>query len=660
VNRKATLLAVLLFGLNAYICANLFGLEFSSQMASIEGSYMAISRWAMDNWHDLTWFPLWFDGQPFLGVYQPGFHLTVAALATLTRMSVEHAYHLISALSYCAVPVALFAACFWFTKRLDFAFFSAMIYSILSPICFLSPLERNDIHGWLLPKHYQDVVFYGEGPHTAALAMIPLVVLAVDAAVRQRRRVFIILAPLAVAVLMITNWPGVTGLSMALAAYCLAQVGPGRRKYVLLVAAIGLAACLIVSPWILPSTILRAFANAQQSDATHLGSQQILPLLAVAAVIAALHFLFTKLRADRTFRWLAYFSLIAGAVAIGRDWFGWKLVPQPTRFQLEFDLAFSGVLGWLIARGLGMLPRRGRYAAIAVLLLAAIPQTKTVRRYARDLTRPIDVTATAEYRMSKAFETKLGNRRVYAPGNVSLWMNLFNDVPQMAGCCDQGIPGWEYRLAMYGIYTGDHAFERDAEVSILWMRAYGADAVGVTGPRSTEVIKPYWNWKKFEGVLPEVWREGDNVIYTIPRKLAEPVRVIPEAALLHVAPVNAMDVAELVKLVAALENPANPAAHFRWLNRHEALVDATVRPGDVVYLQIAQAPGWHAEQEGHKVPIRGDALGMLYVEPRSRGNIQLRVVYDGGAEAVWARVLQSIGILAIACVWFSRGLHEPQ
>jgi len=659
VNRKATLLAVLIFGLNAYICANLFGLEFSSQLASIEGSYMTISRWAMDNWRDLTWFPLWFDGQPFLGVYQPGFHLTVAALATVTRMSVEHSYHLIVALAYCAVPVALFAACYGFTKRLDFAFFSSLIYSVISPICLLSPLERLAIHGWLLPKHYQDVVYYGEGPHTAALAMLPLVVLAVHRAVRERRRGFIILAPLAVAAVMITNWPGTTGLSMALLAYCLAQLGPGRRGYVLLVAAIGLAAWLIVSPWILPSTIARAFVNAQQSDATHLGRQQILPILEVAAVIVALHFLFAKLRADRTFRWFAYFTLIAGAVAIGRDWFGWKLVPQPMRFQLEFDLACAGMVGWMIARGLGMLPRGARFAAMAVLLILAIPQVRAARRYARDLTKPIDVTATAEYRMSKAFEEKTGNRRVYAPGNVSLWMNLFNDVPQMAGCCDQGIPGWEYRLAMYGIYTGDHAFERDAEVSALWMRAYGADAVGVTGPLSTEVIKPYWNWKKFEGVLPVVWREGDNVIYTIPRKLAEPVRVIPKSALIQVPPVNAMDVAELGKLVAAMEDPASPVAHFRWLNRHEAVVDATLRPGDVVYLQIARAPGWHAEQGGSRVPLLGDALGMMYVEPRSTGNVSVRVVYDGGAEAVWAKVLQSLGILVIAVVWFARGLQEP-
>jgi hypothetical protein len=49
---------------------------------------------------------------------------------------------------------------------------------------------------------------------------------------------------------------------------------------------------------------------------------------------------------------------------------------------------------------------------------------------------------------------------------------------------------------------------------------------------------------------------------------------------------------------------------------------------------------------------------MMYVEPRSTGTIELRLVYDGGAEAVWAKVLQSFGILAIASVWFGWGLRE--
>ncbi|MDP9054037.1 MAG: hypothetical protein M3N93_07000 [Acidobacteriota bacterium] len=653
-NSKAILLATLLFGLNAYVCANLFGLEFSSQMASIEGSYMTISRWAMDNWRDLTWFPLWFDGQPFFGVYQPGFHLSVAALAAITGVSPEHAYHFLAALAYCAVPVTLFAACFKFTGNLKSAFFSALLCSVLSPVCFFSPLQRYDAGGWLLPRRYQVLVFYGEAPHTAALAMIPFAVWAVHAAVGLRRRSHIVIAPLAVAAVMLTNWPGTTGLTMALLAYCLAQFAPGRRAYALSVGAIGLTAWLLVSPWILPSTLIRAFANAQQSDATNLGAQQLLPALAIVAVAIAAHFLFERVGADRTFRWFAYFALIAGAAVIGRDWFGWKLLPQPTRFQLEFDLAFAGVAGWLIARGVALLPRPARLAGLALLFIAASVQTRTVRRYARRLTHPIDVTQTAEYRMSRAFETKLGNRRVFAPGNVCLWMNLFNDVPQMAGCCDQGLPGFGYRLAMYGIYTGDHAFERDAEISILWMRAYGADAIGVTGPGSTEIIKPYWKWRKFEGVLPEVWREGDNIIYQVPRRTAEPVRVVPKAALLPRLPVNAIDVGDLEKLVAAMEDPSAPAAHFQWLNRHEALVAATAPVGDVVFLQIAAAPGWRAEQDGERATLRADPLGMMYIEPRTAGKIQIRLVYDGGAEAVWTRLFQALGVLAIGTAWFIR------
>jgi len=122
----------------------------------------------------------------------------------------------------------------------------------------------------------------------------------------------------------------------------------------------------------------------------------------------------------------------------------------------------------------------------------------------------------------------MNGARVFAPGNVSLWMNLFTDVPQMAGCCDQSVPDFEDRIADYTIYSGQNAGARDAEYSVLWLTLYGADAVGVTGPKSSEPIKPFRNPEKFSGVLPELWRDGDNRVYRVPRKAADPVRVIPK------------------------------------------------------------------------------------------------------------------------------------
>ena len=180
-------------------------------------------------------------------------------------------------------------------------------------------------------------------------------------------------------------------------------------------------------------------------------------------------------------------------------------------------------------------------------------------RYAQRLTQPIDITSTIEYQMAKAFEANLRDERVFAPGNVSLWMNMFTDVPQVAGCCDQGIPNQEYRIAVYTIYTGQNAGARDAEISLLWLRAYGANAIGTTGPNSTEFFKPYWNWKKFDGVLPELWRQGENVIYRVPRKSTDPVRVIPKSAVTPRAPENGLVIEHLQPFVTALEDPAMPA-----------------------------------------------------------------------------------------------------
>ena len=138
-------------------------------------------------------------------------------------------------------------------------------------------------------------------------------------------------------------------------------------------------------------------------------------------------------------------------------------------------------------------------------------------------------------------------------------MNMFTDVPQMNGCCDQGIPNQEYRIAIYTIYTGQNAGARDAEISLLWLRAYGANAIGMTGPNSTEFFKPYWNWKKFDGVLPELWRQGENVIYRVPRKSTDPVRVIPKSAVTPRAPENGLVVEPIQPFVSGSRRSGHAA-----------------------------------------------------------------------------------------------------
>lgn len=659
--RRFTILAAYaaaICAINAYICKNLFALEFSQRMESIEGSYMSIARWTAANWSDLTWFPLWFNGMPFEKVYQPGFHFTVAGLSTLLGWTPQHAYHFLTAVTYCAGALTLFWLCYEATKDRAQALLAALLYSLISPVCFLVPLIRSDAGGWLAPRRYQILAHYGEGPHISAVALIPVVILLLHGALSLRNRIWIAIAPFALAVIPLMNWPGSMGLAMAVLAYCLSQIGAFRISNWLALIGMGVAAYLIASPWLPPSVIAAVIRNAQQSDGTSFGSAQLWPALTLAAACAALLIVFKRTTANRWLRFFVFFALLTGAVSIGHEWFGWRLLPQPDRFQVEFEMAFAATLAYLLIWGIRKLPARIQLAAAVLLVAFGARQVLHDARYAQRLTQPIDIASTIEYQMAKWFDTNLHDQRVFAPGNVSLWMNMFTDVPQVAGCCDQGIPNQEYRIAVYTIYTGQNASARDAEISLLWLRAYGANAIGTTGPNSTEFFKPYWNWKKFDGVLPELWRQGENVVYRVPRKSTDPVRVIPKSAITPRAPENGLDIQPIQPFVSALEDPAMPTARFRWVNRHEALIDTETSAGQVIFLQISHDPGWKAIEDGIVLPVRADPLGMSYVEPVTRGPVHLQLLYDGGAEVRLTRIFLAVGLLMVAVLVFTLPLYR--
>jgi hypothetical protein len=250
--------------------------------------------------------------------------------------------------------------------------------------------------------------------------------------------------------------------------------------------------------------------------------------------------------------------------------------------------------------------------------------------------------------MAKAFESRVGDERVFAPGNVSLWMNMFTDVPQVEGCCEQGTPDNEYRIAAYTIYTGQNAGARDAEISLLWLKAYGAGAIGITGPASTEYFKPFWNSRKFDGVLPELWRDGDNAIYRVPRRSSSLAHVVDRSALLMRPPENGLDTGLLEKLVAQLDDPGKPAAYFRWSSLRTAHIRADVSPGQVIFVQVTYNPGWRAMEGSVPWAIVPDALGLMAIVPGRPGSCYITLSYNRTEEERIASVVQMLGAAALA------------
>jgi hypothetical protein len=641
---------LLLFAANAVVCAHLWNAEYVNQMGSIEGSFIAISRFAIQHWGDLQWFPDWYCGMPFVRVYQPGLHVTVATIAKVFGFTPQHAYHFVTALAYSLGPVSLFWMCDRLTGKRGFALAASLIYSLFSPSVLFSADALNDVGRWFFARRYQTMAQYGEGPHIAALTLLPLVIWSLDRALMKRNSLFIAISAGLLGALVVTNWTGTVGLLMALAAYFVSRIGAMRWPQWFAAAGIGILAYLLVAPWLPPSVILDIPANAENSDGTFFSKLHLVWFGVLALTLLILHVVFERRQTDRNFRFFSYFLVCSAGVVLSAWWGKIALVPQPHRFQLEMEMGLIGTVVFPLALMWKRLPGTWRTASTIVFALLCAYQLRHFYKFAESRTQPVRIENTIEYREAKWMEAHLPGERVLVPGSVSFWMNAFTDMRQVLGCCDQSIPSDSERIAQFQVYSGMGAGNRDAEISTLWLKAYGAGAVAVSGAHSSETFKPFAAPGKFSGYLPEVWRDGDDAIYQIPRLSASLAHVIRPEQEIARKPVNGVDIEPLKPFVVALDDPSLPQGRMEWLNGHAIRILTTMSPEHRLSVQVTYARGWRASANGNSVPLRADAIGLMVVEPHCNGACTVDLVYDGGSEARWLRIGQALGLI-LCIVW---------
>src|SRR5581483_6248624 len=190
---------------------------------SIEGSFIAISRYTIDHFGDLSWWPMWFGGMPYHNVYGPVLHNLVALVAVVLKISPALAFHKTLALLYCLGPVTLFWMAARMSGSLVCGFWSAALYSVLSPAAILIPAIRSDVGGAFHLRRLYNLIVYGESPHIAALALMPVALIALDRTFRRAKPADNAVSAILVAALVLTNVTGSVGFAMVVAAYVLAM-----------------------------------------------------------------------------------------------------------------------------------------------------------------------------------------------------------------------------------------------------------------------------------------------------------------------------------------------------------------------------------------------------------------------------------------------------
>jgi hypothetical protein len=232
---------------------------------------------------------------------------------------------------------------------------------------------------------------------------------------------------------------------------------------------------------------------------------------------------------------------------------------------------------------------------------------------------------------------------------MAAWLNAFADSPQLCGQSYSTTPNWIQQIAQYAVFKGD------AQYAILWLKAFGVWAVGVSGPHSPEYWRPFAHPGEFEGALPVLWRQDDTTIYGVPLASPSLAHAMRPEELVRPKPIGVVDNDELRRYVAALDGPASPAS-FEWRGPNRAVIRAQLEPDQVISTQVTYDPGWQAWVKGAPRGVYRDGLGFMAVRAACAGNCEIELDYDGGGGAKLCRAA-SLGALLLSAA-FGFGLFR--
>jgi hypothetical protein len=655
---NAVIYPALILLVNLFIVAKEFKVDYSAYVESIEGTFIAIAKHVAAHPSDLLWWPLWDLGLPYQNTYIPGLHILVGVLSRLTGCPPGLSFHRVCASFFALGPVAVYFMAWGMTRLPGTSWFAALTYSLVSPTAWLIPTVRHDMGGASNLRRLQILAYYGEGPHTACLFFIPLAILLLYFALTRGRLWMNVCAGVLMAMAILMN--AFAAVILGIATIALVAASPAKRiwRNTCLALAIALLAYIWITPLLPPSLAADIRRNSAQEYPFNAVSTLGLGIIVFVAVGISL---VTINRVSAPFRIYLIFTLIVASIVLLGYYAGSNVVPQPHRYGVITDMGLSLCGTFLIAAVFRRLPRRIVSSAIIVIICVAAYQARHDGRFARRVIQGIDVTKTTAYHLAAWMDAHMHGERVFIGGAQSFHFNAFTDTPQFHGGHDPMQPSLLTPIGVFVIAGGMNTGTRDTEICTVWLKALGAHAFSVPGPISDSYFKTFPHPERFEARFPVLWHESDTTAYAVPTKSHSLAHVVPASALVQHFPVNGLDIDEMSRYVAAMEDPAIPEASFRWLNWHTADIEARLTPGQVISIQERYMPGWTAFVNGQDQEVEHDGLGFMFLKPAC-SDCRVTIRYDGGPQwrrACLASLLVTLfGIAALAKPWLGRGVSR--
>ncbi len=613
--------SLILICLTGILIQPLFRIEYLDNWKSIESTFIGDARMLSEHLPHPGWQPLWYCGTRTDYIYPPALRYGTALLALAGHVSFARAYHLYTALFY----VFGIAAVYWLVRigsgSRGAAWIAAAAAALLSPSFLLLKDVRHDSIYWV-PQRLHALAEWGEGPHISSLCVLPAALAAAFAALRKKRPAVLALAGVLSALVVSINFYGATALAI-LYPILVWSVWNGERNSDVLwrAAAIPAIAYGLCAFWLTPSYVRITLLNLKWVAQPPETSARII----FAAILAVYWFLsrrFARGSPGREWRVFVFGAALALSVyVLGYLYFGLRVTGDPVRLDPELDLALI-LAGMEILREL-WIHQKLRVAAVVLGVLGFLPGLRYVRHAWFPFPRAAPIANVYEYKTTQWVHDHLPGERVAPSGSIRYWFDAWADNAQPDGGSAQGMLNQIIPVAAWQIQHGDRA-----DLAIQWLQALGADAVVVPDKTSFEVYHDYAKPEKFRGVLPSLYDDGHGtVVYGVPRVHAGIARVVEDARLKGIPSfTGGDDSAGLTKYVAAVEDPARPAATLAWEGDDEAEVKASVKPGESILVQETFDPAWRASENGRTLPIRVEpVMGFMLIDaPAGLHDIRLR------------------------------------
>jgi hypothetical protein len=631
-------LAAVVFLINVAANAVLFLPGESPYRDSIEGGYASMARFIASNPDPWGWNPLQYCGIPTRFWYLPVVpYFTALWIHALPFLDAEHVFRLVVVTLACLGPVTVYLFAYYCTRSAWWAMGPALALTFFSPGYYYFKALDWDRGLVQAPWRIQTLIKYGEGPHHAALALLPLTLIALWRAATGRKYPELFVASLLMAVTALTNWVGALALAWCVLMMLVTAAGTvvdtgflARRVF----AAAGLA-YLMACFWLTP-TFIRTTAFNWPADAFgyKLESLQVFLLGGLAAGVVLLRLLFFRMpgRHYLCFLFLCFWGF--AYVACCHYWFGKDTIPEARRYLLEAELFLFLLLFELFRLAMrSHIVLRGAAVGLAAFLLAE--GASQFRQYALNgwsRLRPFPREESVEYQTARRLYELRPGGRIFASGGTRFRLNSWFDLPQTGGTFESGLRN---RAAVHMQYQ---AVKGNGSEAVQMLRLMGAEYAVVHFPGSREHYRDVQPPEKFEGLLEPVQGGTDRIYRALFPGYANLVwaEEMPEKL------PTGENVRMAERYVAAMDDGRRPRLEARWLGCNRMVIRGAAPEGMLITVRVAYDEGWRALQDGQAITIEKDAMEFLLLRPRPSENSTIELRYGATLESKLAAGVSGI------------------